>query len=210
MKKEKINNIQLQRLVALKCNKLDFEDVTDDDLYKIQEITIQGKLINGRMSGIDLESIQIFPNLIRLAISDFEIKRQFIQDLVQLKKLKILEFIRCSFEEVDFGQIEENVSDIRFTGCKSLNFRYPKIKSINITGSEIDFEKIDFSTVEYINIIESNIKNVCDLTQFSNITRVNLDASILIGKGGEILQDIKVPEGTQYTHALEIRAMDPR
>ena len=210
MKKEKINNLNLQRLIALKCNKLDFKDVTDEDLEKIQEITLHGKLINGKMSGIDLESIQLFPNLITLGISDFTLTQGFIRYISELSKLKSIEIISCFFEEIDFSTVEENLSDIRFIGCRNLPFKYPKQKSIIITGSEIDFNNIDFSGAENVEIIESNIKNAYDLIDFTNLVSINLDGSKLFDKHGEILEDIKVPKGAQYSHALEIKAVDPR
>lgn len=210
MIKEKINNTELQRLIALKCNKLDFEEVSDEDIEKIDEISLKGKLINGRMSGIDLDTVQLFPNLVSLSISDLEVTQQFIEDISKLKQLKKLEIVGCPFGEVDFNILEQENINIQFIGCEALPFKYPKVKDINVRGSNLDFESIDFSNVENINITESRINNAYDLLDYKNLKKVNIDASALINKQGEPIDDIKVPEETQYSHVAEIVIADER
>lgn len=210
MLKEKINNIELQRLIALKCNKLDFEEVSDEDIEKIDEISLRGKLINGRMSGIDLDTVQLLPNLVSLSISDLEVTQQFIEDISKLKQLKRLEIVGCPFGEVDFNILEQENIDIQFIGCEALPFKYPKVKNINVRGSNLNFESIDFSDVENVNITESKINNAYDLVDFKNLKKVNIDASVLTNKQGEPINDIKVPEETQYSHVAEIVLTDER
>jgi hypothetical protein len=50
MKKEEIKNHELERLIAMKANKLDFEEVTDEDIENIDNITLNRCLINGKDS----------------------------------------------------------------------------------------------------------------------------------------------------------------
>lgn len=210
MLKEKINNTELQRLIALKCDKLDFEEVSDEEIEKIDEISLRGKLINGRMSGIDLDTVQLFPNLVSLTISDLEVTQQFVEDISKLKQLRRLEIVGCPFGEVDFNILEQENIDIQFIGCEALPFKYPKVKNINVRGSNLDFESIDFSNVENVNVIESKIDNVYDLSDFKNLKKVNIDASVLTNKQGEPVNDIKVSEETQYSHVAKIMLTDER
>lgn len=204
MYKEKINNVELQRLVALKCDKLDFADVTDEDIKKISNITLRGILINGNPSGIDLDCVESFPGLEKLSIYDYAITQDLINTLTELKQVKILEFGNCSFEDIDFENIQEKLSRIRFTGCESLPAKYPKTKKVQVAGSKIDFSSIDFKQVEDVAILESIVSNAHDLDEFSEIKSVNLDGSTLFNNEGNLISDIKVSENTVYTHALKL------
>ena len=145
MKKELINNTHLQRLIALKSNKFDYEEVTDEDIDNIEELSIHGKLINGLASGIDLKGcIGLFTNLSSLSISDFILVPEVLDELKKLEKLTKLEVIGCEFDGIDFNELFKHMQ-IRFVGCRELPFEIRSQKIIDIQGCEVDFKKIDLT-----------------------------------------------------------------
>lgn len=208
--KEKINNFELQRLIAFKCNKLDFKDVTDDEIKQITELSLRGRLVNGKKSGIEVNDVILFSNLISLTISDMEINQECILNLLKLKDLKKIEIIGCIFDNVDFSILQEKDINICFIGCEELPFKYPYQKEINVKGCKLDFNNIDFSTIEYLSVTESTIINAHNLDQYDNIKAVNIDASVLMDSKGKQVSDIKVSGNTQYSHFEKILQFDKR
>lgn len=203
MKKELINNTHFQRLIALKSNKLDYEDVTDEDIDNIEELSIHGKLINGLTSGIDLKScIGFFTNLSSLSISDFILVPEVLEELKKLEKLRKLEVIGCEFDGVNFDELFERMQ-IRFVGCRELPFEIRNQRVIDIQGCEVDFRKIDLTESEAIQMLSCKIKNARNLDE-EHLTYANLNGSILTNEEGEVIPDITVPEGCRYSHLEDI------
>ena len=102
MKLEEIKSEDLKRLLAVKCCRLDFKDVTENDLEKIQEINLSGKRVDGSRSDIDLDVINMLPNLGVVGISNFHIDQHAIDMLLRLKRLSTLDFIDCDFDNIEF------------------------------------------------------------------------------------------------------------
>ena len=211
MKKERINNVNLRRLIALKCGKIDFEDVSDEEIEKISEITILGKKLNGEPTGITLDCLKLMNNIADLKLSDFILTPEDMDVLKQLEKLRSLQLSSCNLEEITEMSLPHGVSDFRITNCGKIKFKkYPEVSSIDISGSEIDMNSIDLDKVLDITILDSRIKNAKELTKFPAIRSVTIDGSILINKEGTIVDDIEVGENTVYTHLAQLETYDSR
>ena len=207
MKKEKIESKQLQRLIALKTEKLDYSEVTDEDFDKITDISIDSRLLNGGASGISLDVISLFPNVTDVIISNYELTQEDLNRLLELKQLRSIEIARCVFSDVDFSDFTDK--RLSFTGCEALNFKYPSVKTIIIRGSRVNFECIDFKSATDIIIQESNIYNAHSLKDYPNIRSVNLDGSTLFSNYESKIPDIEVADETRYSHSIELDLNDP-
>lgn len=208
MKKEEIKSNELKRLIALKAGKVDFTDVTDEDLEGIRDIVLNAFLINGKSSDISLDAISLFPNLERIRIANFEITNEVVETFATLKKLSSIEIVGGIFTEVDFSKLSEQIREMSFANCESLSFKYPKMKNIVINRCGVDFENIDFSVAENILIQNSTVKNAHNLNDYMHIKRVNLDGSSLYDGQEQVLENILVSDNTQYSHEQESRFYD--
>lgn len=203
MKKELINNVNLQNLITLKCNKFDFDEITDEEIESISELTIHGKLINGQNAGINLaESIELFEGLEILSLSDFAITQEVIKKLKLLEKLRKLEIVNCDFYDVDFSDILKSIN-VKFVGCKELPFKIQGQKII-VEGCNIDMNNISLKGAEELSLISCFIKNAKDLESAEELQIVNLNGSILTGNNNEKIANIKVPENCSYSHIDDV------
>lgn len=201
MKKEEIKNSELKRLITMKSNKLNFDEVNDEDLENIREISLNSYLINGKESEIDLNIIRAFLNLKDVRISNFTITQDIIDMLEEQEKIEGIEFVNTTFDEnIKFSKFSERLKKISFTNCEKLAFDYPNVSSIQIMRSNVDFKNVDFNKIKKIFIQNSTIQNVFNLDEYENIEIVNLDGSRLYDKEGKQVQDISVAEKTSYTH----------
>ena len=210
MIKEKISNKELKRLIAFKSGKIDFEEVTEEDIMCIRDISLSSRLINGAESGIDLEVLKYFFSLERVRISNFEITDDVIQMLSELECLDTIEIVGCTFKDVDFTKLNGKLKRISFSKCEELPFKYPDVRDIRVIKSNIDFTNIDFTNVQNVFIQSSTIRNAHSLDDFCEIKKVNLDGTKLYDENGEEIKDIQVAEKTGYSHEEDVMLLDVR
>ena len=209
MKLEEIKSEDLKRLLAVKCCRLDFKDVTENDLEKIQEINLSGKRVDGSRSDIDLDVINMLPNLGVVGISNFHIDQHAIDMLLRLKRLSTLDFIDCDFDNIEFSNVNMNLK-LRIRGCSKIPFKYPALREVDIIGSVVNFEDIDFSNAIGVTILESKVFNAKDLDDYINIERVRLDGSTLYDTEEKEIADIKTREKVEYSHKTTLELYDNR
>ena len=178
MLKEKITSLELQKYIAYKCNKLTFNDCTEEEIEKIEELSISSKLINGKKSGITLEIIENFHNLKILNITGFDISQEELNIIISLPQIDRITFFNSNFENASFSNFNNPKIKLEFRGC-ILPKVLPKLENIYIEGTEVDFKSIDFSYVKNLKITSSTIKNTFSLKEFSQIESVNLNGSRL-------------------------------
>ncbi len=209
MEKEEIrDNKELRRIIALKLGKMPYDELGAEDFEKIYEIALNARLINGRESGISLDAISLFPNLRRLKLSNYRITKEAISKVASLAGLIDLEIFGAEFEEgVTFEGLEHTLKSLRFYNCLQVDFKYPRLEEVWLNQTDIDFSKIDLQTARSLVIRNGNVRNICDLTDFPNLERVDLDGSILT-KGNEKVDDIKVSSKTKYTHKEEVELIN--
>lgn len=194
-------NEELKRLITMKTNKINFEDITENDLLNIEEIVLKYKNFDGTFSNVDFNIIKNFPNLKRIRIIEYEITQEFIVLLNKFKKLENIEFHKCKINKIDFSNLNKK---IRFSNCGILDFKYPIGEYVDIEKSEVNFENIDFKNVKYVYIIDSIIRNGYNLDKYTNIEIMCLDGTKIFDKGSKFIEDIKVAEQVKYTHKKEL------
>lgn len=207
MRKEKITSSELKRLIALKANKLSYDDVSEEDFDEITELIFNSNSFNGEKTGVDLNWISLFPNLESIRIIGYEVDQTVVDELSNQMRLTSVEFSKCKMEKISFEGLNGRLKRVGFTNCGSLDFKYPEVPYINVSGSEIDFENIDFDKVKGIHILNSVIKNGRSLAEFADIENIVLDGTkIFIGE--EEQKDIEVSKMTKYSHKKDVEYVD--
>lgn len=200
-----LENKKLRKIIAIKLGKMPYEEISSNDLEKITEITLNARLLNGAESGIILDSLALFPNLKKLKLSNYRISPKAIELVSSLQFLEDLEIFGAEFEkDINFAPLEQQLLKLKFYNCLPITFAYPKINEIWLSNTDIDFSVIDLSRAKKITILNSTIKNIHDLTDFSNIENINFDGSTFMDANNEPVSEISVNEKTQYTHKSEV------
>ena len=208
MSLEKIQSEELKRQVTLRARKLSFKDVTEEDLDRISEITLNAKSFDGEKTNIELSVLEIFKNLKKVRLIGFDITKEGIDEISKLEHLEMLEFVKCKVEDVSFELLQEKLERIYFSECGELLFKYPKVRNIIVNMCRVDFRNVDLEEVQAIHIINSVIKNLPDLSKYLNLKKVNFDGSKIIDESGMEVVDISVPEKIEYSHKKSIEKID--
>lgn len=198
--KEKIKNEFLRRKILSCLNKNDSDDFSEEELATIENISLSPRFINGRETGLTVRDIFFFDNLKSLTLRDFQLSMEDMQIISERVNIENLSFISCGFEAIDFDKLSRLPENLRFVFCDKLPKKFPRVKSINVELSSIDFESIDLSRAINIFIINSKVNNACDIDGYDNIRAVDFYGSILYGKDGQELKNIKVSKNTRYSH----------
>ena len=200
-----LENKELRKIIAIKLGKMPYEKISSNDLEKITEITLNARLLNGAESGISLDSLTLFPNLKKLKLSNYKINQTAIELASSLQFLEDLEIFGAEFDKnITFAPLEQQLLKLKFYNCLPITFAYPKINEIWLSNTDIDFSVIDLSRAKKITILNSIIKNIHDLTDFSNIENINFDGSTFMDANNEPVSEISVNEETQYAHKSEV------
>ena len=201
MNYKEFENEEFKRLITMKSNKINFEDVIEEDLLNIEDLVLKYKNFDGTLSNIDLNVIRRFPSLRNIRIIEYEITQEFILLLKEFKKLENIEFHKCKISKIDFSNLNKKV---RFSNCGILDFKYPIGEYVDIEKSEVNFENINFENVKYVYIIDSIINNSYNLDIFKNIEIVCLDGTKIYDKHLNVIKDIRVANSVRYSHKKEI------
>lgn len=209
MKKEKINSINLQRLIALKTDNIDFEDVTDEQIDSITELSLFGKTLDGRNSGIDLEeTLNLFKGLQELAVSDFMITENVAERITELEELCCLEIVNCGFALQDFSSVLKQVPQVKLVSCKEIPFVVTGQEVVDIEGCNVDFTKLDLTGVRVLKLYGCDVANIEDILENDTLEVVSLDGSTLRTAEDEEVINIEVPKGCRYSHRDDITRVE--
>lgn len=208
MRLEKIENEELKRQIALRAGKLSFNDVTEEDLDYITELTLSMKSMSGEKNEIDFSTLELFPALRKVRVIGFDINQNEIDIVSRLDWLETLEFSKCKFGEVSFKEIEEKLKRIDFSECGELVFEYPKVKNILINQCSVDFSRISLVGVQNIYVLESMIKNLPDLKEYPELRKVNLDGTTVLDENGAEVKEVVVSDTTELSHKDHVEKID--
>lgn len=208
MRKEKITSLELKRLIALKANKLSYEDVTEEDFDEITELVFNANSFSGEKTEISLDWITLFPNLESIRIIGFDVDQTVIDNLSNQMRLTAIEFSKCKMYEITFEGLNGRLKRAGFAGCGSLDFKYPDVPYVYVSNSEIDFNNIDFEKVKGITILGSKIKNGHNIEKYPDIQNVYLDGSVIYDEEENEIPNIEVSKMTKYSHRKEIELVD--
>lgn len=198
-----IKNEELKKRILRVLNKSDLEDITEEDLLKIENISFNKRLVNGEETYIKISDIHFFPLLKSITLKGYLLTMEDIEIIAKQSNIENVSFIGCEFKDIDFDNISRIPQNLRFSYCKSLPKKFPNVKIVNIDYSDIDFDSINFNHATSLFIKYSNIKNIHNIEEYENILEVNLDGSILFDSAGNEIQNIIVGKKTLYTHKEE-------
>lgn len=198
--KEKITNPELQRQITSKFHKLSFEDVSEEEIAILDDITLRKTLYTGEETKVQLSDILLFPQIKRVLIDGYDILPEEMEMIMSQGCLEKIQFNLCRFQKVDFSQLEQLPQLIWFCYCKNLPKNYWKNGKINIDRMRVDFDQIDFSKVDDVTIKNSKIVNVHSLQEFQNLKYMILDFSELYNRRKRMVKNVKVYPTCIYSH----------
>lgn len=209
MRKEMITSSELKRLIALKANKLSYDDVTEEDFDEITELVFNVASFNGEKTGVDLNWVSLFPNIEKVRIIGFAIDQSTLDVFSEQIRLSNIDFVKCQMEDISFENLNGKLKRVSFSDCGVLDFKYPEVPYITISNSEIDFSNIEFGKVKGIQILNSVIRNGRNLIEFDNIEHITLDGTQVFGEDEKEMEDIEIPNKTKYSHKKTVELVDP-
>lgn len=208
MKKEEITSKELKQCICLKTGKLNFSEVTDEDIENITEIDLRGIKFNGEETDVILAELDAFPNLNGLLISHFDLKVEDIDAISRQDKLRVVQFSSCDFENIETINLP-NLDVLVFVGCTDMGkLKMPKSRVLRVIGSELNFDGVDVNNVEKLLIQNSLVNNFTSLDSKDNLIEVNLDGSTLYDKDGNLVKDVKVKPEISFSYEDEFLPED--
>lgn len=208
MKKEEITSKELKQCICLKTGKLNFSEVTDEDIENITEIDLRGIKFNGEETDVILAELDAFPNLNGLLISHFDLKVEDIDAISRQDKLRVVQFSSCDFENIETINLP-NLDVLVFVGCTDMGkLKMPKSRVLRVIGSELNFDGVDVNNVEKLLIQNSLVNNFTSLDSKDNLIEVNLDSSTLYDKDGNLVKDVKVKPEISFSYEDEFLPED--
>lgn len=208
MKKEEITSKELKQCICLKTGKLNFSEVTDEDIENITEIDLRGIKFNGEETDVILAELDAFPNLNGLLISHFDLKMEDIDAISRQDKLRVVQFSSCDFENIETINLP-NLDVLVFVGCTDMGkLKMPKSRVLRVIGSELNFDGVDVNNIEKLLIQNSLVNNFTSLDSKDNLIEVNLDGSTLYDKDGNLVKDVKVKPEISFSYEDEFLPED--
>ena len=208
MKKEEITSKELKQCICLKTGKLNFSEVTDEDIENITEIDLRGIKFNGEETDVILAELDAFPNLNGLLISHFDLKVEDIDAISRQDKLRVVQFSSCDFENIETINLP-NLDVLVFVGCTDMGkLKMPKSRVLRVIGSELNFDGVDVNNIEKLLIQNSLVNNFTNLDSKDNLIEVNLDGSTLYDKDGNLVKDVKVKPEISFSYEDEFLPED--
>lgn len=169
--------IESRKLTEILQNILRKEEITENDLKKVENISLNKKMLNGKENDIELKEIEKIPNLKTITISNFEIDNQILEIINNHKKLKILQFSRCEFKEI--LPINKNIKYIVIDKCQ--NFKCDLINNneiVRIIDAKVELSgKENLKQTKELYLQNCEIKNSIKLCEYQKLKTLNLDGS---------------------------------
>ena len=208
MKKEEITSKELKQCICLKTGKLNFSEVTDEDIENITEIDLRGIKFNGEETDVILAELDAFPNLNGLLISHFDLKVEDIDAISRQDKLRVVQFSSCDFENIETINLP-NLDVLGFVGWTDMGkLKMPKSRVLRVIGSELNFDGVDVNNIEKLLIQNSLVNNFTSLDSKDNLIEVNLDGSTFYDKDGNLVKDVKVKPEISFSYEDEFLPED--
>lgn len=203
MRKEEITSKEMKQCICLRTGKLNFSEVTDEDIENITTMDLRGVKFNGEPTDVILSELEALPNLNALMISHFDLNVEDIDNLSKLSKLKTIQFTACDFDNITDIKLEE-LDILVFVGCTDMGtLKMPKSRVLRVIGSEINFDGVNPGNIEKLLLQNTLVKNFTTLASNENLVEVNLDGSTIQDKDGKVVKDIEVAAGTYLSYEEE-------
>ena len=83
MRKEEITSKEMKQCICLRTGKLNFSEVTDEDIENITTMDLRGVKFNGEPTDVILSELEALPNLNALMISHFDLNVEDINNIIE-------------------------------------------------------------------------------------------------------------------------------
>ena len=175
----KIENRILNQYTQYKTGNYDASEFTDEELEKIEDISLNQLSFSGQLQKIDLSELIKFPNLNILSLQSFAIDEETMENLKNCKNLKTLHLEVCDFDSkimINFDQLENLI--IKYCNVED----WSKIslgKRVTIqSGQTIDLESlVNNPNIEELNLNNLEIYNFKKIQAFEKLKKLNIDGS---------------------------------
>ena len=178
---------------------LDKEDIVEEDLDRIEDLTLNRYKLNGLENDIDLKELKLFKNLKTLTLINFAINIEDVERINKIEPLWAVQFSRCSFEGA--VPINTKVKYLIIDYCKYINYELiNNNRTVRIIGAEVDLSSIKQSDeIERLFLQDCDIKNADELAKFSTLKYLNLDGSKIDNDVlNNLNKDIKLSHKKEY------------
>lgn len=157
------------------------DEINSNDLDRITEITIMGKLLNGKTIDEELLDLKLFKKLKSCMIKDFVIKDSNVEIINSLKDIEIFHFDNCIFK--NSKEIEVSVNNLIFTFCD--NVALEKWKNVlnteqirMVSCKKINYKGINkFQNLRKLYLQSMNIKELNIIDSLPQLEYLNLNGS---------------------------------
>ena len=200
----------LEKIVRIRLNKNYGQEVTNDELIKIQEMIFSKSDITGRQTDINLDEIDKFPGLTETTIKGFNIDKDKVSLLKKQKKLNNIHFEQCEFEQ---GlSLDMKLQYLEINQCKGMNGKlFENLKLVRALVVRYQ-DNFDLSNISNLSKIKMLYIEDCDNVQLNDIDKLK-DLGALYLKGLSIdnldeLYNLKKLEylnldGTELKHPID-------
>ena len=172
---------ELKEYLFLKLNKKEGEDLTEEDLDKVEEISLNSKTIDFQERRYDFKDFQKFKNLKFLILQNFKIRNYETNISNRIDSLCAVQMTNCKISSK--STLQGNLELISFRNCKNFSLRYiSKLKSLKVlkvgNGKKLNLKGISiFKNIEKLYFRNIKLTNSLELVNLPNLKYLNLAES---------------------------------
>ncbi len=157
---------------------LEKDEIVEEDLEKVEDLTLNKYELDGTETDIDLDELVMIKNLKTLTLIKFTIKEENITKINNIKLLNTVQFTNCKFESIN--PLKQEIDNIVIDNCDNVKLKIiNNNKLIKIIGSSIDMKQINQSSnIQYLYLQNCEIRNIIELLKYDNLKFLSVDGSI--------------------------------
>ena len=172
----KIKNKKLENYWKFQLNK---ETITKDDFKKVQELQLDYDELIEEENFFNIKSIDIFPNLTKLTLTNFSIDISDFLTILELQELKELVLNQCIFENADIISTLE-VESLSLVNCIIINYNFlysmTNLKELTLINGTISLQNLNYmKDLEYLELSASNVEDPSTPLQLEQLKEIYLD-----------------------------------
>lgn len=174
----KFQNKMLNKAIYKKINKS--EDLNDDDIKRIKDITLNTYSLSNEDIYINLKELKELKYLESCTLDEFIIDDEIINILNSLQMLKTLILNHCKFKTKT--KLKSSLKLLIITYCEDVNLYIFENRNIEtlylIENGKIDIKEINyFKNIKSLSICNMRIINFEEILEFKNLNKLKLDGS---------------------------------
>lgn len=192
--------IKSTKFLSILKDILNKDNILEEDLKEVEDITLNKKLLNGKENDIDLTELELLPNLKTLTIINFYIDKKIVDIINKKELLWAVQFTKCKFQAAE--QINNDIKYLIVEQCENFDSRLINNNEIiRIIGENIDLNLLKSNETRQLYLQECNIKNSEKILEYKNLKYLNLDGSKMDKDIIEkIKEDIQISYKDKYYH----------